>query len=215
MLQGTGSAHIRPFSSRWGALRLLAVERIGRLYPVRSGLRWRWMASLLVLVMATGLSGCGMFSSDDAFDPGCPTVGILGDGERLVRFEGRNNWDARGVLFDAQILNLTSECDHGKDYVDIEGEFALEVTLGPATSSNNRTFQVPFFIAHIDEKGTPLFRRDHVVEVEFELGETRKTVLEEFDYETNFPLGTDMRNQMVLLSLQLTRQELEYIRNQR
>ena len=82
-----------------------------------------------------------MFEKDKIYR--CPAVFILEDAKDLTRFKAGPGRDITDILFEAEIVNFTGECDYDEDegLVDIELLVQIRVERGPANRRRDIAFE--------------------------------------------------------------------------
>ena len=145
--------------------------------------------------------------------PTCPQMAILSDGADLIRFNGPGR-DLTDRVLEARIQRIDANCEPGRgNTVVAHIKVWFDITRGPA--SNTRNAQVPYFIA-VTRGEQVVDHRPYTVAAAFganvDIARVGGT-----DIDLTFPShqGQGAEAYKIYVSLQLTEEELQHIRNSR
>lgn len=130
---------------------------------------------LFTALPALILAGCGGGGNDPAPTALCPRVAIIGG---LESFERPAAAPDAAVAYRAALENIDGACRVEGD--DLVVDITLDVVVQPGPALQERTLQLPYFVAVSAPGGDVLERRDFVAEVFLEPGAWRGGVTETF-----------------------------------
>ncbi len=169
-------------------------------------------APLRAALLAVPLLALGC-SQEIRYAPTCPQMAILSDGADLIRFNGPGR-DLTDRVLEARIQRIDAKCEPGKgNTVVAHIKVWFDITRGPA--SNTRNAQVPYFIA-VTRGEQVVDHRPYTVAAAFganvDIARVGGT-----DIDLTFPShqGQGAEAYKIYVSLQLTEEELQHIRNSR
>lgn len=176
---------------------------------MRLGLVWS------VGAMALVLSGCSWFQSDPP--PPCPASYILSDGANLTQFRPGQGRDLTDVEFEAQIASIQGGCKFDKDKQDrkfgiVTVRLNATITALRGAALGTDVVMVPFFVAVLDRQRQVLNKVDFEAKLDFAQGRRRAGVLEENEAVIEIEEGKTTRDYQVIVSMQLTEDQLQYNR---
>ncbi len=172
-----------------------------------------------VITSALVLTGCQSVRDrlgDREPNPGpCPNALALYDAHRLVEMNGPE-LDYDNVGFTAEILNVVGRCrytDQRVSPIDMEVGVRMAFGRGPAAVGTSKTYQL--FVAVTRTDSAVIDRQVFPVTVEFERGQDRVEVIEEFAPITipRATPSTSGSNFEVLLGFELTDEQLQFNRD--
>jgi hypothetical protein len=203
-------AHRRRADVRRIAQKRLTSQPRRSILPSRHSLR---LIRTVAFVTVAGLlaSSCGLFGDSTVYR--CPAVFILDDAKDLTRFKAGPGRDITDILFEAEIVNFTGECDYGDGEVEIELLVQIRVERGPA--NKNREIKFDYFAAIPKFKGQAEGKRVLPVIGEFEGTRTRLVYQDELKMVIPVAKPTDGGAIEIVLGFQLTPAELKFNRSRK
>ncbi len=103
-------------------------------------------AMALLVLLAPILAGCG--SSEEAFAPACPNVGLVRDAADLVRYRGAGR-DLTDLVLNGRLTGVGGSCKRdGSSTVVTTVQVGIELRRGPAAPG--RQAQLAYFVAVLD-----------------------------------------------------------------
>jgi hypothetical protein len=166
-------------------------------------------AVTFVFVSALLLSGCQ--SARDAAN--CPVVNILASASALVEFRPNMQGDPAGELYAIQVTSAKTSCSFDKDEgtTDSSLDITFRATRAPTGEAANYT--VPFFIASVLTGTTIVNKQMHAAVFSFAPGEASTTFTQNVPSTVvKFDNGRKPYEYGLLVGLQLTREQLDYIK---
>jgi hypothetical protein len=154
--------------------------------------------------------GC---SQDLRYAPICPQMAILSDGADLIRFNGPGR-DLTDRVLEARIQRVDATCEPGRgNTVVAHIKVWFDITRGPASKTRNA--QVPYFIA-VTRGEQVVDHRAYSVNAAFGANVDIARVGGS-DIDLTFPArqGQGAEAYKIYVSLQLTQEELQHIRDSR
>lgn len=152
---------------------------------------------LLLLVMAS----CSTTKNEA---PLCPSLSVVSEGSFVTRYEE----GTKNIYTQAVMRNLEGYCEVFEDTFEISGRFDLHAMLGekPSVKTN-----VPFeyFIAVLDENNNVVIRKSYTENVSFRKKKTENKNSIEFNETLDLKSEEMLPKYNILLSFQLTEEELE------
>lgn len=183
------------------ALSLPAAERPGV---------WLGGRHATIGLVALVLAGCGIFVS--TVQPPCPSVVVLGDAQKVTIFRPGPGRDLTDVRFEGGIAALTPTCEYDDDgFVDTDVAIDMSFQRGPAAEVNVGHYE--YFIAITDGSDEIIAKRVFPIDVEFPEGARRVTVTEQVSQRIYFAPGDDGSRHRIFVGFQLTREQLEFGRD--
>ncbi len=197
-----------------------ATDNAGTGAPVPAGSVWNRAAGSLRLAGATAglgllmlLGACGTSIPEMGAADGCPRVGVLAEASRRVTFLEGYSQDVTDVLYEAEVNRVAMGCKARKDRVDMDFDVDLSMRQGPAGLGTVSPPQpLRYFIA-VTHKKRVLLKNVYETTVTFE-GLGRVAVVEESinDLKVSLPEGAAVTDLDVLVGFDLTRDQVEYNR---
>jgi len=180
-------------------------------------------SSILVLISALALSGCGAGRavSDvgsglfEARQGACPTVAILADAEELTDFYGQGR-DVPDVHYRASVTDVSTSCDYGRSggqrfvFSRVRLDFAAE--LGSA--ARPEPVDIPYFVAVVDSFTDEILVKEiYTIHAPFD-GGRRTVTLEDSIDRIAIPVETIADGGLfeIIVGLELTVAQLDYNR---
>ncbi len=165
------------------------------------------LGAILILVLAA----CTSAQPPPA--GGCPKVAVLGELAELVRFRPGAGRDLTDVELQAKFSTLASGCRYDKQSVETEIDIEVEAVRGPAMGQNKATFQ--YFAAVTNPAGEIVAKETFDATVEFKGNATRLVVADQLTPRIPLADRNSGPNWGILLGLQLTDEQREWIRRRR
>jgi len=169
---------------------------------------------LSVFIMA--VSACAPI--DEIGPPPCPQATTLDDASHLIRFHKGAGRDLIDVDFEAEIVKLQGSCEYlidedtGTGTLLMEASVRFKLVRGPANRTRKAAFD--YFVSIVDHTGQIVQKQLFPFEIDFSNNrmQLRK---EDAPVELIYPIDTSFRDDdiNIFIGIQLTREELDYIRN--
>ena len=166
-----------------------------------------------ILAVAATMAVAACSSSSSGPSPGCPKVAVLSDLAELVRFRQGAGRDLTDVELQAKFASFAFGCRYDKDAVVVEIDVQIEATRGPAQVANRTTFE--YFAAITNPAGEIVAKEPFTADLEFKGNTTKLVVADELAQRIPLIDRNSGSNWSVLLGLQLTDEQREWIRRQR
>ncbi len=163
------------------------------------------LAAPLALLAAGLLAGCG--DSEGKFAPTCPQIALLAEGADLTRFAGQGR-DILDRVLEGRLTGIDGTCQAARNG-DLVATLRLRAELRRGPAAQNRTAQVPYFVAVLDGERI-VDRRSFTLDATFPSNVDSVRLTGE-ELELRFPERADGRYR-VLVSFQLTQDELAFNR---
>ena len=194
----------------------------------KTGRIFRRLAITLALAggLASGLAACDTIGEnvtnlvEGKIELPCPPYNIIADATRRVRFRDGPGRDLIDVDTDVQITDVSVECFSDVSRKSRAGTMsvfvALAVTAARGPANRNREARFKYFIAVADRANKILYREAFDSGTQFPGNESRRIIRTE-NIKLKFPIlsGQTGKNFRVLTGLILSREELEYNRQER
>ncbi len=100
----------------------------------------------LVGVLALAAAACGKNPAPRGSVRGCPEVGILADAAKITKFLPGSARDVTDTLYEADITDVSLDCDGKRDALELNLALMMTAELGPASQSS-RSHSLRFFVA--------------------------------------------------------------------
>lgn len=179
-----------------------------------SAVRHRLSRPALVLAalaaLSGGLAGCGMFRGESRPQYDCPSVGAVADGAVLTKFREGPGRDLTDVRYQVRLVDVQNMCDYDRSGVTVQMRVNFALELGPANQDRTATYE--FFVAIIDPSQNIAAKRNFTTPVTFPANVGYVTHREELQQRIPLPKGGSAADYQIIVSLQLTPDELEYNR---
>ena len=169
--------------------------------------------SLRVLGAALLLALPACSSSQPAPTSSCPRVAVLSELAELVRFRPGADRDLTDVALEVKFDRFNFGCRYDKQAVSVEVELSLEATRGPAMAQPKTTFD--YFAAITNPAGEIVAKETFTAEIEFKGNATRLIIADELVQRIPLIDRNSGPDWGVLLGLQLTDEQREWIRRRR
>lgn len=159
------------------------------------------------------LAACGVFDKKEP-PPPCPRVSIISEGQRVTQFRPGPGRDITDIALEAQISGFEDSCTFTdkNQIVVTTALLGLVATRGPA-SQGEIVGDVPFFVAVINRDQQIIAKEEFSTRFAFRQGVRTVTITEEL--VQRLPLnGRSSRDYEIMIGLQLTTEQLEFIRRQ-
>lgn len=166
-----------------------------------------------ILAVAATMAVAACSSSSSGPSPACPKVAVLSDLAELVRFRQGAGRDLTDVELQAKFASFAFGCRYDKDAVVVEIDVQIEATRGPAQVANRTTFE--YFAAITNPAGEIVAKEPFTADLEFKGNTTKLVVADELAQRIPLIDRNSGSNWSVLLGLQLTDEQREWIRRQR
>ncbi len=156
-----------------------------------------------------GLVGC---SGSGGPPPPCPTIVVVNDAARQVKFHGTGR-DLTDVLFEARIEGSGITCEYDDGVIEVDMLVRLEAVRGPA--DREQRADLTYFVAIARSDQLIVAREEFRSAIALPGNQTRAAIVEEV--APRIPLGANENgsNYRIFLGLALSEDELEYNRNNR
>jgi hypothetical protein len=143
----------------------------------------------------------------------CPRPAVAEDAGRLTRFAGDSR-DPSNILFDAVVSDITGNCGYDKDgnIVQVDMQVQFTATRGPANKDERGPFN--YFVAIARTDGTILKRDAFDGLFEFPGNKTQVQFADELEETIPLKEGERGTNYVVLVGFEMSREELDYNRQQ-
>lgn len=135
---------------------------------------------------------------------------VLNDLSELMRFRPGSGRDLTDVEHQARFSGLSFGCRYEKDAARVEFEVAIEVQRGPSMPGNRAGFQ--YFAAVTNPAGQIVSKEIFDADVEFKGNQTRVIMADELVQRIPMLDRATGPNWSVLLGLQLTDEQRDYIK---
>ena len=169
----------------------------------------RWS---LVAVAVAILAGCANEEDEDSAP--CPAAKVMGEPSELTRYRDGPARDPTDVLFEARMMRVIGECGYDLDggEIEIELEVTMDILRGPALVDGKVSYRYFVVVAEwvSDEGLEPVVRRRQSFPVETVIPGGRRglSYRDLLEIEIPRPDDRDVRNYVVYLGFELTKEEL-------
>jgi hypothetical protein len=163
-------------------------------------------------LVGVALSGCAWFKSEPP--PPCPRVSILSDAARLVQFRPGPGRDLTDVEFEAEIVAVASSCTYRDNMRRVVVTASAQIVAQQGPAASGKSANVPFFVAIAEGDERVLAKSRFDSRIDFPEGRRRAGVAEETEQNIPLPAGRTGRDFDVLVGLQLSADQLQYMRSQ-
>ncbi len=169
-------------------------------------------APFLAFGLALVLAGCGLMGEPNEIPVGCPTTGVLAEGERLERYRENSERDLTDLIVRARVGNIRNACSIMQEERELEMDMALQVFAerGPAATLGT-LLPVAYFVAVTDADNNVHSRQLFTVAAAFE-GTARQAIFKE-EIILSIPIAANksVADYRVIVGLQLTPEELQRV----
>lgn len=142
----------------------------------------------------------------------CPAVSSLVETSIATVFKSTTSTDPANILYTVEVVQVHGSCSVDKQANNSSSsvDITFRATRGPSGAA--ATYKVPYFVA-ISQSDRILAKKIYSVDVAFAPGETTATVTDTID-QANVNAGKDLKtfDYMILVGLQLTKEQLQYNR---
>lgn len=167
------------------------------------------LRSLLIGIgLLTTLAGC--VEPPPPVD--CPAVRVLQDPGTLTRFQPGDGRDITDILFQAEFTGVAGDCL--VDETDVAVDFSVQITAQRGPADTEKRASMSIFMAVQDPDLKILSRESFDVEIPFDGNQTRVVYSDEFEGRIPLPSGAFAGDYTVYLGFVLTREELQFNREQ-
>lgn len=171
--------------------------------------------SVLAMLGVFALAGCSTVTNDKSLQ--CPEVLILSDGAELVSFTPGKSATAQNIAHEELFNGFKGTCEHNID----DGIMSIEIipqfisTKGPANSENTARFE--YFVALSDSNNKVINKQRFPVTLTYPEKSDEMVWNEDTPVTLTLPLkeGESAAKWRIFLGLQLSREELQYIKANR
>lgn len=143
----------------------------------------------------------------------CPQILIPLDTERLTRFAEGNGRDITDIVVQAEVKFLSGECEVDEDEIVMEFPIAVRGSRGPAERDGQEQVDV-FMHVFTADRQTRLSSRDIPMSLEFTGNRTSMVAADRLTVRIPKQPDQDSRDFLVFLGLKLSREELNYNREE-
>lgn len=176
---------------------------------------YRCRRAVLVFALIV-LSACA--NKDE--DPGvpCPAAKVMAQPSELTRYREGPGRDPIDVLFNARMMQVGGECSYDADggEIDVELDVTMDVLRGPALNGGTVTYRYFVAVAEWVSKDATepavLSRESFPVEVQIPAGRRGLSYRDGLEIKIPRPDNRDVRNYVIYLGFELTRDELRHNR---
>jgi hypothetical protein len=169
------------------------------------------IARVVAAALLVATAACS--SSQPAPPAACPRVAVLDELAELVRFRSGAGRDLTDIELQARFSGFAFGCRYDRTAVTVEIDLSIEATRGPATPASKASFQ--YFAAVTNPAGEIVAKEIFDAEVEFKGNATRLVVADELAQRIPLIDRTTGPNWSVLLGLQLTEDQRDWVRQRR
>ncbi len=170
------------------------------------------MATLRRLFVGCGtlflLAGC----VDQPPPVDCPAVRVLQDPGTLTRFQPGPGRDITDILFQAEFTGVAGDCV--VEETDVAMDFSVQITAQRGPADTEKRAEMSIFMAIQDPDSQILSREAFDVVIPFDGNQTRVVYSDGFEGRIPLPSGTQAGDYTVFLGFVLTRDELQFNREQ-
>lgn len=155
----------------------------------------------LILVCLLFISACT--STEKINLNKCPEIFIIGDGSKITKLDGDK------TLYKALINKPFAEC-HITQYEELEinGNFHLHISLENKGEKNTNNIPIRYFISVLNKDNKIILKSNYVENVSIEKEEKYKLEIIKFKERIRVNNFNNLGEYKVLLSFQLTKEEL-------
>jgi len=168
-------------------------------------LRLGWAGGLVLLALA----GCAAEPPPAAI---CPAVRVLQDPGTITKFKPGPGRDITDILFQAGFSGVTGDCEIAE--TDVAIDFAVQITAQRGPADTEKRAAMSIFMAVQDPDRQILSREAFDIEIPFDGNQTRVVYADEFEGRIPLPAGQAADGYTVFLGFVLTREELQFNREQ-
>lgn len=142
----------------------------------------------------------------------CPAVRVLQDPGSLTRFKEGGGRDITDILFQAEFTGVAGDCLI--DDEDVSLDFTVQITAERGPADTEKLANMSMFMAVQDPQRAILSRETFDIEVPFDGNQTRVTYVDEFEARIPLASGDLAEDYTVYVGFILTREELQFNREQ-
>ena len=162
-------------------------------------------------VVALVLTGCGGRSAkEQAAASYCPQAMTVSDAQRITRFKEGAGRDPRDVVFEAAMVNAGTQCQIGRNKLEVDVVMRIAVNAGPSIAG--AVTRVPFFVRVLDAGGTVIIGKDELADYKLSQRSPRGVSDETVAVTLPFSELRDLGTYRIAVGLKPSQQELEYNR---
>jgi len=142
----------------------------------------------------------------------CPAVRVLQDPGTLTRFQPGNGRDITDILFQAEFTGVAGDCV--VEETDVAIDFSVQITAQRGPADIEKRAAMSIFMAVQDPDLKILSREALEIQIPFDGNQTRVVYSDEFEGRIPLPAGAYAGDYTVYLGFVLTREELQFNREQ-
>ncbi len=144
--------------------------------------------------------------------PDCPSVRVLQDPGTLTRFREGDGRDITDILFQAEFSGVSGDCIVDDNEVSIDFAVRIAAQRGPADTEKRADMNIFMAVQAPDRQ--ILSREEFQIQIPFDGNQTRVVYSDEFEGRIPLPAGESAGGYTVYLGFVLTREELQFNREQ-
>lgn len=162
------------------------------------------------------LAACA--NDEDEDNAPCPAAKVMGEPSELTRYRGGAGHDPTDVLFEARMMRVLGECGYDLDggEIEVELEVTMDILRGPALVDGKVSYRYFVAVAEWVSDGglEPVVRSRESFPVETVIPGGRRGLTYQDSLEITIPRpdDRDVRNYVIYLGFELTRDELMHNR---
>ncbi len=155
------------------------------------------------------LAGCSGVKTDN-----CPTLAALLDASSMTVFRQGTTPDPANVLYNVRIIDVSGKCDFNKKKRSADNDVTITFRATRAPSGDAAQYTAPYFMGITEGSDRVLTRENFSVPFEFAPGQSTITFTDNVkDAYVAAKYGSLPYDYQVLVGLQITKEQLEYNRN--
>lgn len=174
---------------------------------------WRWA---MLLIAMTFLSACAS-EEEDAGAP-CPAAKVMAQPSELTRYREGEGRDPIDVRFEARMMRVLGECSYDMEggEIEVELDVTMDIVRGPALADGAVSYRYFVAVAEwVSQDATEpviLSRESFPVETDIPAGRRGLSYKDLLEITIPRPDDRDVRNYVIYVGFELTRDELRHNR---
>jgi hypothetical protein len=155
------------------------------------------------------LAGCSGVKTDN-----CPTMAALLDASSMTIFRQGTSPDPANVLYNVRIVDVSGKCEFNKKKRSADTDLKITFRATRAPSGDAAQYTAPYFVGITEGSARILAREAYSIPFEFAPGQASITFTDEIKSAyLAAKYGSLPYDYQVLVGLQVTKEQLEYNRN--
>ncbi|MDH5187817.1 MAG: hypothetical protein OEW37_02535 [Rhodospirillaceae bacterium] len=170
---------------------------------------------LTLALLGVGLVGCSSVSNDTTLQ--CPEVSIISDGAELIRFASGQPAVAQNIIHQESFEGFAGSCEHNIDDAIMSVEIIPKIFSAKGPANMDGTARFDYFVALSDSQGAIINKQRFPVNLTYLDDSSEILWQEDVPVTLTLPLkdGESVTKYRIFIGLQLSRDELKYIKANR